>query len=140
MPRYHLIQLATTPQHQLTTAERDSLDKMKKEIYDYTIREVQDSLRCFENVKDAENFILALQHRDIPGVRQAIQKVPRFQAICETQDYWMQNQSCGESKTKWDARDTRVQAHAPALDMSYSTLKSVIFCPTFYGLVAMVIF
>ena len=41
-------------------------------------------LDCFQDVKEeVEDFILALQHRDIPAIRQAIQKVFGFSAICD---------------------------------------------------------
>ena len=85
MPRYYLIRLANTPQDQLTDQERDELKVMRKNIYEETIQQVHKLfLECFQDIKkDEEDFILALQHRDIPAIRQAIQKVPEFDLICD---------------------------------------------------------
>ena len=85
MPRYYLIRLANTPQDQLTEVERYELNLMKTNIYEETIQEVRKLFQeCFQDVKeDVEDFNLALQHRDIPAIRQAIQKVPGFNLICD---------------------------------------------------------
>jgi len=59
---------------------------MKRNIYQDTIREVEQLFQegCFQDIKeDVEDFILALQHRDIPTIRQAILKVPGFSMICD---------------------------------------------------------
>ena len=54
----------------------------KKEIYHRTIQTVSDSLRCFQDM-EIEDFILALQQRDLPRIREAIQKVPGVGQICD---------------------------------------------------------
>jgi len=85
MPRYYLIRLANTPQDELTDFERVELKMMKTNIYEETIQQVYKLfLECFQDIKDdVEDFILAFQHRDIPAIRQAIQKVPEFDLICD---------------------------------------------------------
>jgi len=100
MSRYSLIRLAKAPQDQLTDQERDELKMMKTIIYEETIQQVHKLfLECFKDVKeDVENFILALQYRDIPAIRQAIQKVLGFDLICDhgglldaEPDLWINN-------------------------------------------------
>jgi len=86
MPRYYLIQLANKPQDQLTELERDELRRMKRNTYQDTIQQVKQLFQegCFQDIKeDVEDFILALQHQDIPAIRQAILKVPGFSMICD---------------------------------------------------------
>jgi len=58
---------------------------MKTNIYKETTQQVHKLFQeCFQDVKeDVEDFILALQHRDIPTIRQTIQKVPGFNRICD---------------------------------------------------------
>ena len=86
MPRYYLIQLVNKPQDQLTEQKRDELHRMKRNIYQDTIREVEQLLQegCFQDIKeDVDDFILALQRRDLPAIRQGILKVPGFSMICD---------------------------------------------------------
>ena len=61
------------------------MDENKHLIYKDTIQEIKKLFPdCFQNSKEkVENLILALQHRDIPAIRQALQKVPGFGAICD---------------------------------------------------------
>jgi len=85
MPRYYLIRLANTPQDQLTELERDELKMMKTNIYEETIQEIKKLFPdWFQDIKkEVEDLILALQHRDIPSIRQALQKVTGFSVICD---------------------------------------------------------
>ena len=86
MPRYYLIRLANTSQDQLTELERDEVNLMKtKIIYKDTIQEIKKLFPdWFQDIKeDVEDFILALQHRDISVIRQGLKKVPEFSTICD---------------------------------------------------------
>ena len=85
MPRYYLIRLANTPQDQWTELERYELNLMKTNIYKDTIQEMNKLFEeYFQDVKeDVEDFILALQHRDIPAIRQAIRTVPGLNPLCD---------------------------------------------------------
>ena len=85
MPRYYLIRLANRPQDELTDQERHELNLMKRNIYKDTIQEIEKLFPdWFQDVKqDVEDLILALQHRDIPAIRQALKKVSRFSMICD---------------------------------------------------------
>ena len=54
------------------------------------------------------NLILALQHRDIPAIRQALQKVTGFGAICD------QTGLLDAEPTLWmndDPKSARIQSH-----------------------------
>ena len=69
----------------MTEVERYELNLMKSNIYEETIRQVHELFQeYFQDVKeDVEDLMLALQHRDIPAIRQAIQKVHVFNLICD---------------------------------------------------------
>ena len=58
---------------------------MKTNIYEEPIQQVHKLFQeCFQDVKeDVEDFILPLQHRDIPAIRQPYQKVPEFNLMCD---------------------------------------------------------
>jgi len=76
-----LIRLANTPKDQLTIFERDELELMKTNICEDTIQENKTLFSdWFQDIKEqVEDLILALQHRDIPAIRQALKKSARIQ-------------------------------------------------------------
>ena len=65
----------------VTDGERDSLEMMRNNIYKETIQEVEKLFfDCFQDVKEeVEDFILALQHRDIPRNLSSHPKSARIQ-------------------------------------------------------------
>lgn len=72
--------------------------------------------RCFQDI-DIEDVILALQHRDIPRIRQATQKVPGLEEICDHTA--LLDVEPVLTTTDRDALNTtQVQAHVPALFFS----------------------
>ena len=72
--------------------------------------------RCFQDI-DIEDVILALQHRDIPRIRQAIQKVPGLEEMCDHTA--LLDVEPVLTTTDRDALNTtQVQAHVPALFFS----------------------
>ena len=107
MPRYYLIGLANTPPDQLTDQERDELNMMKTSIYEETIQQFRKLfLECFQDVQEeVEDFILALQHRDIPAINKTIQKVPELNPICDNSGLLDAEPTSWPNDGPWKATD-----------------------------------
>ena len=59
---------------------------MKRNIYQNTIQEVKECFQegYFHDIKEeVDDFLFALQHWNLPTLRQAILKVPGFNMICD---------------------------------------------------------